>query len=78
MSELPSIDGYHLTHVIGEGGMGRVYGGQRIGDGLPVAIKVMIGAKATTAAFMRRFDREISVCASFAHPTSLRSSMVAG
>ena len=57
-----------MTHVIGEGGMGRVYGGQRLGDGLPVAIKVMLGTRAKDASFLRRFDREIRVCASFAHP----------
>ena len=68
MGELPTIDGYHVTHVIGEGGMGRVYGGQRVGDGLPVAVKVMLGARATGATFLRRFDREIKVCAAFAHP----------
>ena len=68
MINLPEIDGYHVTHVIGEGGMGRVYGGQRLGDGLPVAIKVMLGTRVTGEKFLRRFDREIRVCASFAHP----------
>ena len=66
---LPSITGYKLTGVLGEGGMGVVYCGLREQDGLKVAIKVIrknIDDGLNIA--KRRFRRELEVCKKFSHP----------
>ena len=39
MSDLPNIRGYHVGHLIAEGGTAKVYWGIDLKSGFPVAIK---------------------------------------
>ena len=64
----PKIPGYELDTLIGQGAMGCVYGGRRLSDGQTVAIKVQADPLCRDSQFVKRFEREIKVCATLAHP----------
>ena len=57
---LPGSDvgGYYISHKIGEGGMGVVYGAQHPSIGKRVAIKVLGPAYCRDAAMVARFEQE--------------------
>ena len=59
-----TFDSYRLDSVIGEGGAGRVYGGQS-SDGIQVAIKLLTNS---TADKRKRFRNEIAFLARRQHP----------
>ena len=70
MSKLPQIDGYSLNGLLGAGGMGLVYGGQRTSDERPVAIKFIkeSGDSETFFKFTNRLRREVEISKKFSHP----------
>lgn len=61
-------DRYHITALIGEGGMGRVYLAEHVRMGRKSALKVMSPALATTADAITRFNREASNASRINHP----------
>ena len=67
------IGAYRITGLIGQGGMGAVYRGERIADDFDhdVAIKV-IRPGILSEALIERFQRERQLLASFSHPNIAR------
>ena len=61
----PSIPGYRIIDVLGEGGMGTVYAGEQDQPRRPVAIKVL---HATSDAALARFNTEAEIMARLDHP----------
>lgn len=59
---------YHVTDIIGRGGMGEVYKGQQDSLSREVAIKVLSAAKASDEGFRARFEREAKIVAALRHP----------
>jgi serine/threonine-protein kinase len=57
---------YAITRVVGGGGMGIVYGAERVTDKRPLAIKIMSGS--TTRDDAARFAREAEIAAQLHHP----------
>jgi formylglycine-generating enzyme required for sulfatase activity/tRNA A-37 threonylcarbamoyl transferase component Bud32 len=67
----PSIKGYRVHAVLGEGGMGVVYKATQESTGREVALKVLKPARLSpsdTRDAVRRFDREIRLAARLEHP----------
>ncbi|MEM1142173.1 MAG: protein kinase [Pseudomonadota bacterium] len=64
---------YRLVEVIGEGGMSRIYRGERADGNFEhdVAVKVSMGAS-ISAELRRRFDQELSLLAALDHPNITR------
>ena len=63
------LDGrYRLVAPLGDGAMGSVYRGERLGLGREVAIKLMNTALPGEMAARERFEREAQVMAKLAHP----------
>ncbi|HVJ16854.1 MAG TPA: protein kinase [Polyangiaceae bacterium] len=65
---------YHVTSVLGEGGMGVVYlAEQRMGDGVrKVAIKTLHRDLSSDPSLVARFQRECSTVVSLEHPNTIR------
>jgi len=61
-------DRYHVTALIGEGGMGRVYVAEHVRMGRKSALKVMSPALASTADAITRFNREAANASRINHP----------
>jgi len=61
-------DRYHVTALIGEGGMGRVYVAEHVRMGRKSALKVMSPALAATADAITRFNREAANASRINHP----------
>jgi serine/threonine-protein kinase len=59
---------YHVTGLIGAGGMGRVYVAEHVRMGRKSALKVMSPALAATADAITRFNREAANAARINHP----------
>jgi serine/threonine protein kinase len=59
---------YRITTLLGEGGMGLVYRGERLQLGRPVAIKFLHGPYARSPKFVARFEREARAMSKLAHP----------
>jgi serine/threonine-protein kinase len=70
-SQLPTDFGpYRITKLLGEGGMGAVYLGERKDFGGPVAVKILSGALSPQR--RKRFAREESALAQLNHPSIAR------
>jgi serine/threonine protein kinase len=69
-SEAPSIAGYRLDRLIGEGGFGQVWHGER--DGEPVAVKVLHLELVRSVDAMTRFQRELEAIERLNHPNVVR------
>ncbi|MBZ5505997.1 MAG: tetratricopeptide repeat protein [Acidobacteriia bacterium] len=70
-SRLPTDFGpYRITKLLGEGGMGAVYLGERKDIGGPVAVKILSGALSPQR--RKRFAREESTLAQLNHPSIAR------
>ncbi len=68
-----AIDGrFRLHGILGEGGMGRVYRGEQISIGRPVAIKVIKRDMAGEDLLRKRFLREAKLISAFTHPNVVR------
>jgi len=65
-------DKYEIVRVIGAGGMGRVYKGQHLSLGVPVAIKTMHHRYAGLPEYVRRFRREAHAISLLSHPNVVR------
>lgn len=65
--DLPSVPGYEIIRVIGQGGMGVVYQARQIELGRSVAIKMIWGPR-LRAALVARFRVEAEAAARLQHP----------
>jgi eukaryotic-like serine/threonine-protein kinase len=59
---------YRIVELLGEGGMGLVYRGERLQLGRPVAIKFLHTPYAKSAKFVARFEREARAMSQLSHP----------
>jgi eukaryotic-like serine/threonine-protein kinase len=59
---------YRITELLGEGGMGMVYRGERLQLGKPVAIKFLHTPYSRSAKFVARFEREARAMSKLSHP----------
>lgn len=59
---------YSLTTALGQGGMGRTYGGQVIATGQPVAIKIVSLHQSRDWKVIELFEREAKILAQLDHP----------
>ena len=59
---------YRITELLGEGGMGAVYRGERLQLGRPVAIKFLHVSYAKSPKFVARFEREARAMSKLSHP----------
>lgn len=62
---------YKVTKLLGTGGMGKVYQGERIGLGRPVAIKFLHSMFAREPAAVKRFEREAKAMSRLSHPNCI-------
>jgi serine/threonine protein kinase len=70
--DVPTIPGYEISDLLGEGGMGHVYKAREIGVDRIVAIKVMKLDPGTHASAIARFQAESEAIARLDHPNLLR------
>lgn len=63
---------YELVALLGMGGMGKVYRGQHLGLGVPVAVKTMHPEIAASSDYIRRFRREAHAASVLNHPNVVR------
>jgi serine/threonine-protein kinase len=68
----PTIPGYHIDHLIGEGGFGQVWGAHR-DDGSRVAIKVLHLELVRSRDALVRFDRELAAIEQLDHRNVVRA-----
>jgi serine/threonine protein kinase/tetratricopeptide (TPR) repeat protein len=59
---------FSLIEEIGEGGMAQVWRGIHRDSGVPVAIKVITGSRASSSEYQRRFRQEVQAVAGLNHP----------
>ena len=59
---------YRITELLGEGGMGLVYRGERLQLGRPVAIKFLHTPYARSEKYKARFEREARAMSKLSHP----------
>ncbi|MEZ4329963.1 MAG: serine/threonine-protein kinase [Polyangiales bacterium] len=63
------VDGrYRVQHVLGQGGLGRVYAAMDERLGRQVAIKVLLAEHAETPSLRARFEREARALSALSHP----------
>lgn len=66
------IPGYHLDHLIGEGGFGQVWCARHQGDGQIAAIKVLHLELVQSVDALTRFQRELDAIERLHHPNVVR------
>jgi len=64
----PSISGYEIVDVLGEGGMGTVYLARQLSLNRSVAIKILPEHLANDASYVMRFHQEATSAAQIKHP----------
>ena len=62
------IGSFEVVERIGKGGMGEVWRGVHVREGLPVAVKVVTPSHAREPAFVEAFRDEVRAVAALAHP----------
>lgn len=67
-SDLPRVQGYELSAVLGSGGMGTVYRARQLQFDREVALKVIHPHLATDLAFRERFRLEMRAAITLQHP----------
>ncbi len=65
---LPTIRGFRILHLLGEGGIGRVYLAEDEFLGRRVAIKIISDTQCEDEQVRRRFQREAQAMAAVRHP----------
>jgi serine/threonine protein kinase len=63
---------YELVRLLGQGGMGKVYKGQHLGLGIPIAVKTMHPEIAASPNYVRRFRHEAHAASLLNHPNAVR------
>jgi serine/threonine-protein kinase len=63
---------YQLVRLLGQGGMGKVYLGEHLGLGVPIAVKTMHPEIAAAGDYVRRFRREAHAASLLNHPNAVR------
>lgn len=63
-----TIDRYRIEHVLGDGGMARVYRAKHIHLGQDIALKILYGDMASDRTLSERFRREAQSSARIKHP----------
>ena len=63
---------YRIRRTLGSGGMGQVYLAERIDDGEPVALKMLLPELLNNAKSLARFEREVKSTQVIDHPNVLR------
>jgi serine/threonine-protein kinase len=63
---------FELVQLLGQGGMGKVWKGQHLGLGIPIAVKTMHPEIAATQDYVRRFRREAHAASLLNHPNAVR------
>lgn len=61
-------DGYRVLELLGRGGMGEVWAAERLHDGVPVAIKVLLEKALRRKDIVRRFEREAEAASRIRSP----------
>ncbi len=69
---LPAIPGYVVEQEVGRGGMGVVYKARSGQDGATVAVKTVLPALSPRFDTQARFQREVGILESLAHPNIVR------
>jgi eukaryotic-like serine/threonine-protein kinase len=70
--DVPSVVGYRLDRLIGEGGFGQVWHGHRDADGEAIAVKVLHLELVRSVDAMTRFQRELAAIERLNHPNVVR------
>ena len=68
VAQYPELPQYRIESELGRGGMGVVYKAVRESDGAPVAIKMIVSAKAAGEIYRKKFLRETEVLSKLRHP----------
>ncbi|APR84380.1 Serine/threonine-protein kinase pkn3 [Minicystis rosea] len=63
---------YELVKLLGQGGMGKVFKGEHLSLGVPVAVKTMHPEIAASNDYVRRFRREAHAASVLNHPNAVR------
>lgn len=72
-SQPPTVDGYRVDRLIGEGGFGQVWRATRASDGLLVAIKILHLELIRSNDALTRFDRELTAIERLDHRHVVRA-----
>jgi eukaryotic-like serine/threonine-protein kinase len=71
--QVPRVTGYHVEHMLGEGGFGQVWRATRDTDGLPVAIKLLHLELVRSHDAQIRFEREFAAIERLDHRNIVRA-----
>ena len=66
------LDGYHLTRLVGRGGMSVVFEAKDVSLGKVVAIKVLLPEFSSSESYLARFHREARIAAKLTHPNTVQ------
>ena len=67
-----ALGAFRLNRVLGTGAMARVYRGEHIASGVPVAVKVMTATRARAPAYAQAFRNEVEAVARLSHSGIVR------
>ncbi len=68
----PSVEGYRVVSLLGQGGMGSVWRAVQLGTRREVALKLLNAGFAASHKAQARFDREVELAARLEHPNLAR------
>jgi WD40 repeat protein len=70
--EFPDIEGYQISAMLGQGGMGTVWKATQLSTRREVAIKLLSLSSTSSIKGRLRFDREVEIASSLIHPNIAR------